>query len=525
MLRICTGKSINDSSYPPVKGTIFDQLFYFNKLYDYQTKFAVKFSTFRLLALDHSELFTTDPRNIEHVLKTNFDHYPKGEHVKNIVTDLFGQGIFVVNGEKWRQQRKLASFEFSIRFLRDFSCSVFRRNASKLVRAVSGFSVAGRVFDMQDLLMRCTLDSIFEVGFGVDLNCLEGSNKEGTAFMKAFDESSALIFWRFVDPLWKLKRFFNIGSEASLKKNIKIIDQFVNQLIMKKRKLLAERQDCNDKEDILLRFLTENEKNPEEMNDQYLRDIILNFMIAGKDTSANTLSWFFYMLCKSPLVQEKVAQEVRDVIGGKPNQNKANIDDVVAAITDATLDQMHYLHAALTETLRLYPAVPVDGRCADVDDILPDGFKVKKGDGVYYIAYAMGRMPYIWGEDAHEFRPERWLKDGVFQPESPFKFIAFHAGPRICLGKDFAYRQMKILSIALLRFFCFKLADATKPAGPQICLGKDFAYRQMKILSIALLCFFRFKLADDTKPVHYRTMLTLHIDGAQPLCAAPRTIS
>ena len=67
-----------------------------------------------------------------------------------------------------------------------------------------------------------------------------------------------------------------------------------------------------------------------------------------------------------------------------------------------------------------------DGRCAEVDDILPDGFRMKKGDGLYYMAYAMGRMPYIWGEDAEDFRPERWLNNGIFQPESPFKFIAFH---------------------------------------------------------------------------------------------------
>lgn len=62
-----------------------------------------------------------------------------------------------------------------------------------------------------------------------------------------------------------------------------------------------------------------------------------------------------------------------------------------------------------------------------MDDILPDGFKLKKGDGVYYISYAMGRMPYIWGDDAEDYKPERWLNDnGVFQAESPFKFIAFH---------------------------------------------------------------------------------------------------
>ena len=67
-----------------------------------------------------------------------------------------------------------------------------------------------------------------------------------------------------------------------------------------------------------------------------------------------------------------------------------------------------------------------DGRCAKMDDILPDGYRLKKGDGVYYMAYAMGRMPYIWGEDAEEFRPERWLKNGIFQSESPFKFVAFH---------------------------------------------------------------------------------------------------
>ncbi|XP_015888806.3 cytochrome P450 704C1 [Ziziphus jujuba] len=483
ILRIFTGKSINNPTYPPVKGTVFDQLFYFNKLYDYQTRVASKYPTFRLLAPEQSEIYTTDIRNIEHVLKTKFDMYSKGEYNQDIVRDLFGQGIFAVDGEKWRHQRKLASLEFSTRVLRDFSCSVFRRNAAKLVRVVSGFSVDGRAFDMQDSLMRCTLDSIFKVGFGVELNCLEGSSKEGSAFMKAFDDSNALVYFRYADPFWQLKRFFNIGSEASLRKNVKVIDDFVSQLIKRKRKLLEVKQDYDDKEDILSRFLMESQKDPEKMNDQYLRDVILNFMIAGKDTSANTLSWFFYMLCKNPLIQEKVAQEVRDVFCGEVDEN--NIDCFIANMSDANLEKMHYLHAALTETLRLYPAVPVDGRCADVDDILPDGFKVKRGDGVYYMAYAMGRMPHIWGEDAEVFRPERWLNDGVFKPESPFKFIAFHAGPRICLGKDFAYRQMKIVSTALLHFF-------------------------------------RFKLADESKIVTYRTMFTLHIDGDLPLCAFSR---
>uniref|UniRef100_A0A6N2MY13 Uncharacterized protein n=1 Tax=Salix viminalis TaxID=40686 RepID=A0A6N2MY13_SALVM len=401
MINLHVDGGLHNPNYPPVNGTVFGQLFYLNRLYDYQTEAAKKQKTFRLLAPGKSELYTTDIRNIEHVLKTKFDNYTKGKYNQDIFTDLFGKGIFAVDGDKWRQQRKLASFEFSTRVLRDFSCSVFRRNAAKLVRVISKMATADQIFDMQDTLMRCTLDSIFKVGFGVELNCLEGSRKSGTEFMKAFDDSNALVYRRYVDPLWKLKRYLNIGSEASLTKNIKIIDAFVTNLIRTKRKLLAEERLCNDKEDILSRFLVESRKDPEEMNDKYLRDIILNFMIAGKDTSANTLSWFFYMLCKNPVIQEKVAQEVRDVT--RSQDDVVNVEEFIANITDTALEQMHYLHAALTETLRM-----------------------KKGDGLYYLAYAMGRMPYIWGEDAEDFRPERWLNNGVFQPESPFKFIAFH---------------------------------------------------------------------------------------------------
>ncbi|GJS93236.1 zinc finger, CCHC-type containing protein [Tanacetum coccineum] len=143
------------------------------------------------------------------------------------------------------------------------------------------------------------------------------------------------------------------------------------------------------------------------------------------------------------------------------------------------------LNGALSETLRLYPAVPLDGNSAEKDDVLPDGFKIKKGDGVAYMAYPMGRMTFIWGEDAGDFRPERWLDNGVFHPESPFKFTAFQGGPRICLGKEFAYRQMKILAAFLVYFF-------------------------------------KFKLVDESFEAMYRTMFTLHMDKGLHLYAYPR---
>jgi len=99
------------------------------------------------------------------------------------------------------------------------------------------------------------------------------------------------------------------------------------------------------------RFLALNETDP-----KYLRDIILSFVIAGRDTTAATLSWFFYMLCKHPHIQEKVVHEVGEVTELK---NTCSIDELADRLTDEALGKMHYLHAALTETLRLYPAVPL----------------------------------------------------------------------------------------------------------------------------------------------------------------------
>lgn len=98
------------------------------------------------------------------------------------------------------------------------------------------------------------------------------------------------------------------------------------------------------------RFLEMNETDP-----KYLKDIILSFIIAGKDTTASTLSWFFYMMCKHPPIQDKIVEEVR--VSAKLIEG-SSIDEIAKSITEVALDKMQFLHAALSETLRLYPAVP-----------------------------------------------------------------------------------------------------------------------------------------------------------------------
>jgi len=111
---------------------------------------------------------------------------------------------------------------------------------------------------------------------------------------------------------------------------------------------------------MLSRFIALSEKQPENYSDKYLRDIIMNFMIAGRDTTAVTLCWFFHLLCKNPDVEGKLLQENRDLV--KENEC-VSIEESISmfsqSLTHAVLDKMHYLHAALSEVLRLHPAVPV----------------------------------------------------------------------------------------------------------------------------------------------------------------------
>ncbi|KAJ3682086.1 hypothetical protein LUZ60_014659 [Juncus effusus] len=474
----------NRGNYPPMVGSIFHQLYHYKRLHDYHTDLSQKHKTFQLFApAGPRQFYTNDPIIIEYILKTNFQNYGKGNFNYDNLIELFGDGIFAVDGEKWREQRKLASFEFSTRVLRDFSGAIFKNNAAKLAHIISKNAMSNQPMDIQDLFMKGAMDSIFSIAFGTELNCLDGS-KQGSEFAKTFDDSSEITMLRYVNSFWKIMRFLNIGSEAKLREKIKALDEFIYRIIKTRSDEISNGlSDDATREDFLSRFMRQSKKKSDSEDQKYLRDIILNFVIAGKDTTAGSLSWFFYMICKHPKVQEKVREEIKKVVNVR---EEATIEEFAQSITDEVLSNMHYLHAVLTETLRLYPVVPLNNKVCFSDDVLPNGFNIHKDDIVFYQPYAMGRMPYLWGNDAESFKPDRWLDvKGVFQPESPFKFAAFQAGPRICIGKDFAYRQMKIFSAVLLNFF-------------------------------------QFKIEDESAVMAYRTALTLHIDKGLNLLATTK---
>jgi cytochrome P450 len=194
--------------------------------------------------------------------------------------------------------------------------------------------------------MKSTLDSVFKIILGVELDTMWGTYREGAEFSIAYNAASEAIMFRYVNFFWKVQRFLNIGSEAVLKKSLRVIDNYVYKVLT-----TPQVNSLGLKGDMLSRFLELNETNP-----KYLKDIILSFINAGKDTTAITLSWFIYQLCKHPHVQEKIAKEIREAI---KVEDGLTIDELAAKVTEESMEKMQYLHAALTETIRLHPAVPV----------------------------------------------------------------------------------------------------------------------------------------------------------------------
>ncbi|WJX16982.1 hypothetical protein P8452_06952 [Trifolium repens] len=170
-----------------------------------------------------------------------------------------------------------------------------------------------------------------------------------------------------------------------------------------------------------------------EIVEKYIRDTAVNLLIAGNGTISSGLSWFFWLVSTHPIVEAKIIQEIKD----NCLTHDANL---INNLSVEVLDKLVYLNGAICEALRLYPPLAYQHKCAIKNDILPSGHYVNPNTKLIYSLYAMGRMEQIWGQDCLEFKPERWISDrGQIIKVPSYQFIAFNAGPRSCLGKDFFF--------------------------------------------------------------------------------------
>jgi cytochrome P450 len=392
----------------------------------------------------------SSPANLEHVLKRQFHKYEKGPTFQTHFRALLGNGIFNTDGENWKHQRTMALQQFRRRELRQHISTVMVERSHAVIDLLEGHAQSKQTFDLQRIFYAYTLDTFSEIAFGHHLDSLHTDS----SFAEAFDRSQWLINRRFTTPWWKLERAVNVGAERVLKGSISHLKTYVRVLV--KERLSMPTSELADKNDLLsastCQLADADAQAPPNRDsaEQQLIDLVLNFMIAGRDTTAGALSWTFYRLWKHPELQAKVVEEIDRVIGDAP-----------FAFTHT--GSLPYTRAFFFETLRLHPSVSKTLKYANQDDTLPDGTSIPSGCGVVYSPYTMGRLEELWGPEALEFDPERWLstnKKGqrVFHERTPYHFPQFNAGPRICLGKHMAVMEAEILIASVLRRFRFNLA-------------------------------------------------------------------
>ncbi|XP_047325709.1 cytochrome P450 86A22-like [Impatiens glandulifera] len=398
---------------------------------------------------------TCDPKNLEHVLKQRFENYPKGPTWQAVFHDLLGEGIFNSDGDTWLFQRKTAALEFTTRTLRQAMARwVSRSIKMRFCPILKTAQLEGKPVDLQDLLLRLTFDNICGLALGKDPHTLSPGLTDNE-FSSAFDKATEATLQRFILPevVWKLRKWLGLGMEAEMSRSLNHVDKYMTDIINTRKMELSSHQLNGGvpHDDLLSRFM----KKKDGYSDQFLQYVVLNFMLAGRDTSSVALSWFFWLVMLNPRVEDKIILELCSTLeetrgGGAGGDISKWFEE---PLVFEEVDKLVYLKAALTETLRLYPSVPEDSKHVIADDVLPDGTHVPAGSSITYSIYSTGRMKFIWGEDCLEFRPERWLSsDGTkfLTNIDSFRFVAFNAGPRICLGKDLAYLQMKSIAAAVL---------------------------------------------------------------------------
>nr|O81117.2 RecName: Full=Cytochrome P450 94A1; AltName: Full=P450-dependent fatty acid omega-hydroxylase [Vicia sativa]AAD10204.1 CYP94A1 [Vicia sativa] len=381
--------------------------------------------------LGKRQIITGNPSTVQHILKNQFSNYQKGTTFTNTLSDFLGTGIFNTNGPNWKFQRQVASHEFNTKSIRNFVEHIVDTElTNRLIPILTSSTQTNNILDFQDILQRFTFDNICNIAFGYDPEYLTPSTNR-SKFAEAYEDATEISSKRFRLPLpiiWKIKKYFNIGSEKRLKEAVTEVRSFAKKLVREKKRELEEKSSL-ETEDMLSRFLSSGHSD-----EDFVADIVISFILAGKDTTSAALTWFFWLLWKNPRVEEEIVNELS-------KKSELMVYDEVK--------EMVYTHAALSESMRLYPPVPMDSKEAVNDDVLPDGWVVKKGTIVTYHVYAMGRMKSLWGDDWAEFRPERWLEKDevngkwVFVGRDSYSYPVFQAGPRVCLGKEMAFMQMK----------------------------------------------------------------------------------
>ncbi|KAF9320012.1 hypothetical protein BG003_007538 [Podila horticola] len=457
-------------------------------------------------------IMVNHPMYLEHILKNNFDNYVKGSIFAEQFGDIFGNGIFVSDGDAWRFHRKTSVNVFTTKLFRQLVRGAFQETA-QILCGVLEKTIAregsedtndqDRAVDLQQLFLRQALDAFGKAIFGIEFKTLSTPSTEKHEFGDAFDFLTANMDARILNPFWHWTDYLTPGKTAKLAHALGVLEKYAAQAISARRAEQEEEPKTQEEEearkqrprDLLDHYL--NYTNPDDgskLSHAALRDVFVGFMNAGRDTTALTMTWMFYSVLSQPRVLKNLRRELDSVLGPRYDPERLSYEVVMS--------ELPYLKAIFHETLRLYPQTPRNARVAVADDVMPDGTRVCAGDLVGYSLWTMGRNRSVWGEDAAVFVPERWLVDddntfenknrtlggkspfGKFRMENQFKFNSFSANPRLCLGQTFAILEAMVTACVVLQQF-----EVTLVPGRPVPMPKGSAVLPMQLPLLATVSY------------------------------------
>lgn len=349
---------------------------------------------------------TIEPENVKTMLATNFKDWNLPDMRKDAFIPLFGRGIFTTDGAEWQHSRELLRPNFARSQVSDLE--MLDGHVDSLLQAIPR---DGSTVDLQDLFFRFALDFATEFLFGESTNCLApGTLKESNSqFANALDRSQFQVGLEIRNPM---SRFF---GNSQFKKDVKYVHSVVDHWVklgLEYRKNSRLKESADDR----YTFLFELVKSTEDPI--RIRSELLNILLAGRDTTSCLLSNTFFVLAKRPEIWAKLRTEVEGLGGGRPTSDKIrNMKYLRAVLNECKKPFLNeVLSANSVKALRVYPIVQANARMAIVDTVLPRGggpdgqspILIPAKQDVGYSLYSMHRRKDYYGEDAEEFKPERW---------------------------------------------------------------------------------------------------------------------
>ncbi|KAJ7598046.1 cytochrome P450 [Mycena floridula] len=426
-------------------------------------------NTFSFTIFSEYRIFTTEPQHVKAVLATQFQEFGKGPRLNKQWKSLLGDGIFATDGT-----RILCSVQFHRTMTRPFfskdrisDFDIFDRHAEDVISQIKGRLAQGYPVEFQDAIGRFTLDSATEYLFGRDVCSLSAGLPYPPSLVNDYattkGHNAEHPANKFAHAFARAQHFASLRSQSGkhgalmemrrdeLRPLRKVINEFVDPIIdeaLERQKKLSS--DSKEEGESFLEHLVRNTQDY-----QVLQDELINLLVAGRDTTASTLTFCVYILSQRPDIVARLRKEVMELVGATRRPSYDDIRD------------MKYLRAFINETLRLYPVV-TSNRATTLPGTASSGGRpiyVPKNTTCIYSVFLIHRRTDLWGPDAAEFDPDRFIDHRLkYLTSNPYIFVPFNAGPRICIGQQFAYNEASFFLIRLLQNFSeFNLAPDVQP--------------------------------------------------------------